>query len=217
VVDVVRARRMAAIALLALASGCSREPSEQEVAARKARERAIVEASQEEERSKDRARMAAASAEAAAETEAIRAPATSLSSGEPARPPTITMLDKVHPVQTTEEQVIAQATARVEMTLANPPSMLVRSPQLREQNTVVCLEVNSRDAASAFAARRLDRVESSSRSRSAAAAAPVSSGGTRQAVSSCVSTSWRSGSAGPRMGRPAARYEKTFIGNTVRR
>ena len=149
-VDVVRARRMAAIALLALASGCSREPSEQEVAARKARERAIVEASQEEERSKDRARMAAASAEAAAETEAIRAPATSLSSGEPARPPTITMLDKVHPVQTTEEQVIAQATARVEMTLANPPSMLVRSPQLREQNTVVCLEVNSRDASGSY-------------------------------------------------------------------
>jgi hypothetical protein len=150
VVDVVRARRIAAIAVLLLAPGCSREPGDQEVAARKARERAIVEASQEEERRKDRARMAAASAAAAAETEAIRAPATSLAAGEPAKPPTITMLDKVHPVQTTEEQVVAQATARVEMALANPPSMLVRNPQLREQNTVVCLEANSRDATGSY-------------------------------------------------------------------
>jgi hypothetical protein len=148
VVDVVRARRIAAIALLALAPGCSREPGEQEAAARKAREAAILEASQEEERRKDRARFAAAAKAAEAESDAIRAPAA-VAAGEPAKP-TITMLDNVHPVQTTDEQVIAQATARVEMALANPQSMLVRRPQLREQSTVVCLEVNSRDASGSY-------------------------------------------------------------------
>jgi hypothetical protein len=122
VVDVVRARRIAAIAVLALVPGCSRGPGEQEVAARKAREDAILAASQEEERRKDRARFAAAAQAAEAESDAIRAPATSFGPAEPAKP-TITMLGNVHPV---------------------------RSPQLREQNTVVCLEVNSRDVSGSY-------------------------------------------------------------------
>lgn len=149
-VDVVRARRIAVIAVLALAPGCSREPNEQEVAARKSRETAIVEASQEEERRKDRARIAAAARTAEAETESLRLPTPPLAPDAPAAASTITMLDKVHPVQTTEEEVVAQATARVEMALANPQSMLVRGPQLREQNTVVCLEVNSRDVSGSY-------------------------------------------------------------------
>lgn len=149
--DVVRAHRFAAVALVAaaLAAACSRAPSAEEVAARKAREDAILQASQEEERRKDRERHAAAAKAAEAEAETIRAPTAPIAE-EPAERPTLTMLGQVHPVQTTDEEVIAQATARVEMSLANPRSMLVRSPQLREQNTIVCLEVNSRDAAGGY-------------------------------------------------------------------
>lgn len=150
-VDVVRARRIAIVAVIAaIAPACSRAPTEQEVAAQKAREAAIVQASQEEERRKDRATQAAAAKAAEAETDALRGPSTALSSEPPPPPSTLTMLGKVAPVQTTEEEVIAQATARVEMALANPQSMLVRSPQLREQNTIVCLEVNSRDRTGSY-------------------------------------------------------------------
>jgi len=133
----------------ALAGGCSRSPSEQEVAARKAREDAIVAASLEAERQKDRATVAAASREAEAKTDAMRR-ATAPPAEESSTPRTITMLDPVVPVATTSDEVIAQATARVEMALANPQSMLVRSPQLREQNTIVCLEVNSRDRSGSY-------------------------------------------------------------------
>lgn len=150
-VDVVRAHRFAAVALVAaaLAAGCSRAPSAEEVAARKAREDAILEASQDEERRKDRERHAAAAKTAEAEAEAIRAPAQP-PADEPEPRSTLTMLGQVHPVQTSEDEVIAQATARVEMALANPRSMLVRGAQLREQNTIVCLEVNSRDASGGY-------------------------------------------------------------------
>ena len=60
------------------------------------------------------------------------------------------MLGPVAPVATTNEEVIAQATARVEMALAHPASMLVRNPQTREEKTFVCLEVNSRDASGSY-------------------------------------------------------------------
>jgi hypothetical protein len=129
--------------------GCSRAPTEQEIAARKAREEAIVNASVEEERQKDRTRAAAAAREAEEKTDAMRRSAAPPAE-EPSTPRTITMLSPVAPVATTSEEVIAQATARVEMALANPASMLVRSPQLREQNTIVCLEVNSRDATGGY-------------------------------------------------------------------
>jgi hypothetical protein len=133
----------------ALACGCSRSPSEQEVAARKAREDAIVAASLEAERQKDRATIAAAAREAEAKTDAMRR-ATAPLAEESSAPRTITMLSPVVPVATTSDEVIAQATARVEMALSNPRSMLVRSPQLREQNTIVCLEVNSRDRSGSY-------------------------------------------------------------------
>jgi len=129
--------------------GCSRAPTEQEVAARKAREDAIVAASLEAERQKDRATVAAAAREAEAKTDAMRR-ATAPPAEEPSAPRTITMLSPVVPVATTSDEVIAQATARVEMALSNPRSMLVRSPQLREQNTIVCLEVNSRDRSGGY-------------------------------------------------------------------
>lgn len=149
-VDRVRAGRLAFVAIVAaLAQACSRAPTEQEIAARKAREEAIVNASVEEERQKDRARAAAAAQAAYAQTEAMRrsaAPATE----EPSTPRTITMLGPVVPVATTNEEVIAQATARVEMALANPASMLVRNPQTREDKTFVCLEVNSREASGSY-------------------------------------------------------------------
>ena len=147
-VDVARAKRIAVLAgIVAIAPSCSREPTEQEVAARKAREEAIVQASQEEERRKDRATQAAAAKAAEAETEAMRRPTAPPS---PDAPPTLTMLGKVAPVQTTEQEAVAQAVARVEMALAVPQSMLVRGPQTRDQNTVVCLEVNSRDRSGSY-------------------------------------------------------------------
>jgi hypothetical protein len=151
VVDVVRAQRILVVAALfaAAAAGCSKAPSAEEIAARKARDEAILQASQEEERRKDRERHAAAAKAAASEAETIRAPTAPVAE-ETSQRPTLTMLGQVHPVQTTEEEVVAHATARVEMALANPASMLVRSPQLREQNTIVCLEVNARDAAGSY-------------------------------------------------------------------
>lgn len=151
-VDAVRAKRVVAVAavMAALLPACSRSPSPEEIAARKAREDAILQASQEEERRKDRERHAAAAQAAEAEAETIRAPSEPIGADPPAERPTLTMLGQVHPVQTTEEEVIAHATARVEMALANPRSMLVRSPQLREQNTIVCLEVNARDRSGGY-------------------------------------------------------------------
>ena len=148
-VDRILVGRIAVVAVMAaLAHGCSRAPTEQEIAARKAREDAIVQASVEEERQKDRARAAAAAKTAEVQTEAMRRSTPPVE--EPAAPRTITMLGPVAPVATTNEEVIAQATARVEMALANPASMLVRNPQTREEKTFVCLEVNSRNAAGSY-------------------------------------------------------------------
>ena len=137
-------RRLIVPIAASLVAACSPAPSEQEIAARKARDAAIVEASQEEERRKDRATHAAAAAEAAAKTEAMRQSDAAATNPSPERR-TLTMVGKDRPVPLTEEEVIAQANARLAMALPDARSMLVRNPKLREQNTVVCLEVNSRD------------------------------------------------------------------------
>ena len=139
--------RAAVVLFLACALvACSRGPSEQELAARKAREDAALRKSQEEEREKDRAAYAAAREAAEAETEArLRTAPAKRAAEEPVTRTPITLLGGTRPIANDEKTAVDEATGRIAMLLANPDSMTVRNAQTREQNTVVCMEVNARN------------------------------------------------------------------------
>lgn len=154
-------REIVAALLVIAVSACSKPPpTEAQLAAEKDRMAALAKSSLEEERAKDRRVREEASriAEAmtaqdstpdanpsgpAAAVEAAQPPATAQWRGPAPAPATAA-------TPTAEDKAIAMATGRIRASLWAPESMRIRSPQTREDNAFVCVEVDAKDKSGGY-------------------------------------------------------------------
>lgn len=131
--------------LAVVAAGCDRGPSEAERRARDEAMAKLVQQARDEDREKDRRMREQARLEAERQMPKDTTPEPARAGDEPA--PTTEPATTAGPRQ---EQGAAPYLARLKSTLVDPESMQIRDLSLRENSSILCVEINARNRAGTY-------------------------------------------------------------------